>query len=183
MRTDIPILDLLLGPTDSLAPRTQAMLIRGAPGSGKTTLALEILARQISKKEFPAFGIFLSLEVKPRDAWISVYRRLSPELKARFPNLEENLEEEKDDRAVLALTSPNIHLRLAGRRWLDAAIPYGDWHTVEKRLKDEIAALAVSSSPVSKQGLIVLDTVNLLGDIVQQKLYSPTHAVDMRAVI
>lgn len=199
MKTQIPVLDHLLGWEQKnrpqiCVPQSQVMLIRGAPGSGKTTLALEILARNIIVKD-PAFGIFISLEVDPLDAWKAVVQRLSPEVTARLPSMESVSKKGlyhifKNERTTLLLV---------GREWCQIALPFGStWDTVETRLNTELtrlvneiqsnhhdnsAAISHNVSPPFKRGLVVIDSINLLGEHLQVGLSSGGKHADMRTAM
>ena len=65
MKTDIVTLDRLLGlePHDREIEPGSIILLRGGPGSGKTTLALQIMAEYLKKSG--AKGAFVSIELEP----------------------------------------------------------------------------------------------------------------------
>ncbi len=161
MKTEIQILDRLLGlgkgASSVYSPPTQALLIRGAPGSGKTTLALEILARKITQKT-PTFGIFLSLEVNPLDAWHAIYQRLSREVlqslnKPKFQPEKFTIRDgalssghretlqENGDSDMWVHASENTTIVLVGRKWCERTIPPGEWPNVQKILDSNLTHL------------------------------------------
>jgi Mg-chelatase subunit ChlI len=160
------------------------MLIRGAPGSGKTTLALEILARNIILEK-PAFGIFLSLEVEPLDAWKAVVHRLSPEVIACLPHYKNSKFDDEDQCEILK--KDKTTLLLVGRKWCQIALPFGSsWDVVETRLNDQLTKLVKKIKDTNpsiryERGIIVIDSVNLLGEHLQKGLASRGQHAEMRS--
>src|ERR1035438_2968498 len=63
--TGIDELDALLGMEGEDFPDNALVLIRGGPAAGKTTLALQILDRQLRRQDVISFALFISLEQDP----------------------------------------------------------------------------------------------------------------------
>ena len=109
----------------------------------------------------------------------SAFRSGTPQQVRTFDRLAERLSD--------SCFKPDVTLSLVGRAWFDEAIPYGDWYLVEKHLSRQINGLISQTKKATTKdavnGFIVLDTVNLLADIIQHKIFSPNRPVDMRGVM
>src|SRR4051812_46321974 len=80
LKTRIYTLDRMLGADSGAPPEVagEVVLLRGAPGSGKTTLGLEILARHLLH-DTDAIAAFVSLEVAPDLAISAVKAKITDE--------------------------------------------------------------------------------------------------------
>ncbi len=72
MKTGIAVLDEMLG-GDGI-PDGSVVLLRGGPGTGKTTLALQIAADHLAQDDTHNYAIFISLETTPKLATKHVAR-------------------------------------------------------------------------------------------------------------
>jgi len=79
MRIGIDALDMMLGATGILQGST--ILVRGGPGTGKTTLALQIINEYV--KTAQNFAAFISLEVDPERAILYADDRFHFDIKSR----------------------------------------------------------------------------------------------------
>ncbi|HEY3852968.1 MAG TPA: hypothetical protein VGO67_01085 [Verrucomicrobiae bacterium] len=173
-RTHIPELDKMLGVTRAPWERKYdqfsngaahpVVLLRGAPGSGKTTLGLQIAANHLREQDGrpeveKRLVIFLSLETKARLAVDAAKERLHRDLGKFF-----------DD--------PKTFLTIS-RDELDNGFRKGDWPIVEKGL------ISFFQSRIAKRStmLVFLDSLNIFADMTRNNIAQADQHYDMRAGI
>lgn len=153
MRTGIKALDKMLGagiPTGSL------VLLRGGPGSGKTTLALQIIANHLQAHEKP-LAVFISLEKDPGEVLEHVKQAYGLNLVSE-KNLcvikREELEQARWD------IDPNFSYNSG---WF---LGYYVKEYLQKHLKlPSLSPDVLSQSPL----LVVVDSLNVMADLLLQK--------------
>ena len=149
LKTGISALDAMLG--DKGIPSGSIVLVRGGPGTGKTTLALQIIANHLAQKRQEKkqneYAAFVSLETDPDRAVQHAKEAFGFRLEGRFVTL--------------------------GRKRFEKIFPFRkipkDFaDKIRKVLEDEVIGTLVARGFENLEGLIVFDSLNLLATIFAQ---------------
>ena len=171
-KTGFPALDKMLGferpawqrasiiaNTNGKPLKGQIVLLRGAPGTGKTTLGLQMLLNHVVSKD-SSTGLFISLEADPK--------RVLDSMKA-------------GNRLPKHLLAKSDRLITLGRDQCSNQISSADATTFERLFPEIIRnTLGTNDSDLIPPPLIVLDSLNLLGDLLRAHCAPANRSFDLR---
>ncbi len=197
MKTHIDALDEMLGlnrvlnnlEVSASIPRHLVLLLRGAPGSGKTTLGIQILANHLKAQSennpgSTNMGLFFTLEVgqqtfRNQSFEARIGKDLANVIKASAEAPSQNSGDkyptlfffERDDLAnELPFTNNAERMKEA----------------VDRFLEDSIKARIPYEFKINKKernGIILVDSINVLADLVRGKMQKPDQIFDLRMLL